>query len=80
MQLSRAFCGRMDEPIQIFHILNNCFYVFGNKFFSKKKQVLDNFAFFCLIVAVFINEWPHNTFLVFDEGAIEHILGAKVWL
>ena len=28
----------------------------------------------------FISERPHNTLSVFDEGAIEHILGAKVWL
>ena len=29
---------------------------------------------------ILINEWPDNTVSVFEEGAIEQILAAKVWL
>ena len=49
-------------------------------FLRKKKQVFYNFAFFVLLLHNFIKEWPHSTLLVFNEGAIKHILGAKVWL
>ena len=51
-------------------------------FFQKKKQVLYNFAFFSFLsncCFFFTNKLPHNTLLVFDEGALEHILRAKVW-
>ena len=67
------------DLFKIFHFVINGFYVFGNKFFSKKKQVLHNFAFFVFLLLIFINERPNNTLSLFDEGAIEHILGAKVW-
>ena len=52
-------------------------------FFPKEKQVLLNFEFFlfflpfflfvCLLTC-FINERSLNTLLLFEEGAIEHIL------
>ena len=50
--------------------------------FFEQKQVLHNFAYFSFLsnLLFFINERPHNTLSVFDEGAIEHILEAKVWL
>ena len=52
-------------------------------FFSKKKLVLINLAFFSFFVYLlsgFINERSHNTLLVFREGAMELILMAKVRL
>ena len=56
------------------------FHVFGN-IFSKKKQVLINFAFFFdYLLTVFNNERSHNILLVLEEGAVEHILRGKVWL
>ena len=43
-----VFFGRMDEPIQIFYFVINGFYVFGNKFFSKKNKyyIVLHFFFF----------------------------------
>ena len=72
----------MNEPIQIFHFVTNGFYVFGNKFFSKKKQVLHNFAIFLFVylLLIFIIEWAQDIISVSDKRAIEHTLGAKVWL
>ena len=73
----------MNGPIQLFNFVINGLHVFGKKNIFEKKHVLHNFAFFSFffyLLLIFINKRPHNTFLVFDEGAIEHILGAKVWL
>ena len=75
----------MYEPFHLFDFVINGFHVFGKKFFFERKQVLHNLAFFfCFLfvmklLLIFINERPHNTLSVFDEGAIEHILGTKVW-
>ena len=49
LQVSRASFGRINKPIQFFHFVINGFHVFGNKFFSKKKLVLHNFAFFSFL-------------------------------
>ena len=50
-------------------------------FFRKKKYyIILHFFLFCQMLLIFNNERPHNTLSVFDEGAIKHILGAKVWL
>ena len=51
-------------------------------FFRKKNKfyLIPPFSSFCLFVTWFINEWSHNTSLVFKEGATEHVLGAKIWL
>ena len=37
------------------------------------------FFFFVYLLPDFINERSHNTLSVFEEGAIKHILRAKVW-
>ena len=48
LQVSKTSFGRMDEPIQkSIHFVINGFHV--KKFFSKKKQVLYNFAFFSFL-------------------------------
>ena len=67
----------MDEPTQLFHFVIYGFHVFGNNFLSKENKyyiILHILFNYCII------EWPDNTVSVFDEGAIEHILGSKVWL
>ena len=43
----------------------------------KYYLVLRSFVY---LLPSFVNEMAHNTLPVFDEGAIEHILRAKVWL
>ena len=45
--------------------------------------MLFNFAFFPFFVYLltsFIQEKSHNNLSVFEEGAIKHSLGAKLWL
>ena len=69
----------MAEPVQLFHFVINGFHVFGNKFFAKKTSITFFCIFFVYLLLIFIDERPHNTSLVYDEGAIEHILGTKVW-
>ena len=51
-------------------------------FFRKKTSIiiLHFLFFFVYLLLIFINEFAHNTLWVFYESAIEHILGAKVWL
>ena len=47
--------------------------------YSKKKQVLLNFALFHFVYLLrsLINERLHNRMSVFKEDAIKHTLGAK---
>ena len=82
MNVSRPSFGRIIEPIYFFHFVINGFHFFGFFFFEKKKQLLINFGFFlfCLLASWFHKERSHNKLSVFEEGAIEHILRAKVWL
>ena len=68
---------KVSRAIQIFHFVINGFYVFGNKFFSKKNKYYIILQFFYLIIAYAINERPHDTLSVFDQGAIEHFWGGK---
>ena len=55
-------------------------------FRKKKSKVLNTFKFFCpflffgYLLPRLTDEWPHNTLSVFEEGAIEYILRAKIWL
>ena len=49
-------------------------------FFEKYYLILPFLFFFVYLLPTFINERSYNTILVFGEGAIEHILVAKVWL
>ena len=55
-------------------------------FFRKKKYYIFFYIFFLFVKLLpsFINEQSHITLLVFDDGAVEHILGYgftdKVWL
>ena len=57
------------------------FMTFQEVILFRKKTTL-NFAlfFFVYLFPGFINKRSHNTVVVFEEGAIEHILRAKVWL
>ena len=45
----------MDEPIQVFHFVIDGLHVFGNNFFSKKKQVLHNFAIFYFLTNCYLS-------------------------
>ena len=53
-------------------------------FFQKKKsKVLRTFALFSFLVYLLpslTNKWPHTILSVLEEGAIEYILRAKIWL
>ena len=75
---TRASFGRINKSISLFHFIIKGFHLFGN-IFSKKKQVLLNFAFlFVYLLLSFINERSHNTLSVFTECAIKHFLRAKL--
>ena len=50
--------------------------------FRKKLNLLHTFAlrFFVFLLRSLTNEWPHTTLMLLEEGAIEYILRAKIWL
>ena len=51
--------------------------------FRKKNQnyyILLPFSFFVYLLPSLTNKWLHNTLSVFEEGAIEYNLRAKIWL
>ena len=65
----------------IFFFVINGFIDFGTNFVSKKNHnnyVLLPFFFFVYLSPSLINERAHTT--SFEEGAIEHIFRAKIWL
>ena len=70
--------------INFFYTVINGVHVFGNIFFSKKIELLLNFAFCfpflstCYLAS--LKKRSHNTLSVVAESAIEHILMAIVWL
>ena len=47
-----------------------------------RKKVLHTFAllFFVHLLPSLTSEWRHTTLSVFEEGGIEYILRAKIWL
>ena len=52
-------------------------------FFRKKNKyylILPSVFFFVYLLPGFTDKMSHNTLLMFEEGAIEYILRAKVWL
>ena len=51
-------------------------------YFEKISKVLHTFAlrFFVYLLPGLTNEMPHTTLSLFEEGAIEYILRAKIWL
>ena len=56
--------------------------LFLKKLQTENRLSITQFCifFFVLLLLIFINERPHTTLSVFDEGAIDYILEAKVWL
>ena len=59
------------------------FMTFDIILFRKKSKLLHTFAlssFFVYLLPSLIINWPHNTLSVFEEGAIEYILRAKIWV
>ena len=50
--------------------------------FRKKSKVLHSFdlSLFVYLLPSLTNKWPHTILWVFEEGAIEYILRAKIWL
>ena len=70
-----AFFLKNKRTFSIFHFVINGFHVFGNKFFSKenKYNIILHFFSFLANCCLF-------SLSMFEEGAIEYILGTKVWL
>ena len=51
--------------------------------FRKKIKIITYFCpflFFVYLLPSLTNKWPHTTLSVFEEGAIEYILMAKIWV
>ena len=66
-----------------FHFVINGFNDFGIFFFEKRNKTFTQFFiffFFNYLLHSRINERSHTTLSVYEEGAIEHILRAKIWL
>ena len=51
-----------------------------NFFRKKNKFYFILLFFFVYLLPGFINERSYNTLSVFEKGAIEHFLRAKLWL
>ena len=51
-------------------------------FLTKTKSIIyfSTFFFFIYLLPNLINERPHTTLSLFDEGHIENKLSAKIWL
>ena len=51
--------------------------------FRKMIKIITYFSpflFFVYLLPSLTNEWPHTALMVFEEGAVEFILRAKMWL
>ena len=52
-------------------------------FFQKNIKFITYFWLFLFFVYLLpspTTKWPHTILLVFEEGKIKYILGAKIWL